>query len=176
MVSHLTLVKPAAESLDPRISIARLAIANVCDPEIPVLTLDDLGVIRAVEIASDDEVEISITPTYSGCPAMAAMALDLQTALVEAGLPKARIKTVLSPVWTTDWMTASGKEKLFAYGIAPPAAKASRRALFGDDDALKCPVCGSLQTVKLSEFGSTSCKSLWRCEACLEPFDAFKCI
>jgi ring-1,2-phenylacetyl-CoA epoxidase subunit PaaD len=155
---------------------ARAAIATVTDPEIPVLTLDDLGVIRRVELAADDAIEVDITPTYSGCPAMAAMALDLQAALAGAGFTNARIRTVLAPAWTTDWMSAEGRRKLADYGIAPPAAKASRRALFGDDDALACPRCSSLSTAKISEFGSTACKSLWRCESCLEPFDAFKCI
>jgi ring-1,2-phenylacetyl-CoA epoxidase subunit PaaD len=129
-----------------------------------------------VALGTDGEIEVDITPTYSGCPAMAAMALDLQTALAGAGHPRARIRTVLSPAWTTDWMTGEGRRKLAAYGIAPPAAKASRRALFGEDDALACPRCGSRSTAKISEFGSTACKSLWRCESCLEPFDAFKCI
>jgi ring-1,2-phenylacetyl-CoA epoxidase subunit PaaD len=156
--------------------LARAAIATVCDPEIPVLTLDDLGVIRRVALADDGVIEVDITPTYSGCPAMAVMALDLQTALAKAGFANARIRTVLSPAWTTDWMSAGGRAKLAEYGIAPPAAKASRRALFGDDDALACPRCQSARTVKISEFGSTACKSLWRCESCLEPFDAFKCI
>jgi ring-1,2-phenylacetyl-CoA epoxidase subunit PaaD len=155
---------------------ARAAIATVCDPEIPVLTLDDLGVIRRIALADDGVIEVDITPTYSGCPAMAVMALDLQTALAEAGLANARIRTVLSPAWTTDWMSPEGRAKLAEYGIAPPAAKASRRALFGDDDPLACPRCRSVNTVKISEFGSTACKALWRCESCLEPFDAFKCI
>jgi ring-1,2-phenylacetyl-CoA epoxidase subunit PaaD len=157
-------------------ALARAAIASVCDPEIPVLTLDDLGVIRSVAIAEDGAVEVAITPTYSGCPAMAVMALDLQAALAAAGFPEARIRTVLSPAWTTDWMSAEGRAKLAAYGIAPPAARASRRALFGEDEPLACPRCASLRTTKISEFGSTACKALWRCEACLEPFDAFKCI
>jgi ring-1,2-phenylacetyl-CoA epoxidase subunit PaaD len=170
----LRLVEPAREHGD--LERVRAAIAEVCDPEIPVLTLDDLGVIRRVEIAADGEVEIDITPTYSGCPAMAVMALDLQAALAGAGYTKARIRTVLSPAWTTDWMSADGRRKLAEYGIAPPADKASRRALFGDDDALACPRCKSMQTAKISEFGSTACKSLWRCESCLEPFDAFKCL
>lgn len=168
----MTLSMPDAA----RLARARAAAATVCDPEIPVLTLDDLGVIRRVAIAGDGEIEADITPTYSGCPAMAVMALDLQTALAAAGFPKARIRTVLSPAWTTDWMTAQGRAKLLAYGIAPPASRASRRVLFGDDDALACPRCGSDMTVKISEFGSTACKSLWRCKSCLEPFDAFKCI
>jgi ring-1,2-phenylacetyl-CoA epoxidase subunit PaaD len=158
------------------ISRALAAIATVTDPEIPVLTLDDLGVIRCVAVAEDGVVEVDITPTYSGCPAMAAMALDLHAALAGAGFPDARIRTVLSPAWTTDWMTAEGRRKLGEYSIAPPAAKASRRALFGDDDALACPRCASRRTTKISEFGSTACKALWRCESCLEPFDAFKCI
>jgi ring-1,2-phenylacetyl-CoA epoxidase subunit PaaD len=163
-------------SSKPDISAVQAAIADVCDPEIPVLTLFDLGVIRAIEFAHDDAVEITITPTYSGCPAMNVMAIDLQTALLKAGFDNARIKTSLSSAWTTDWMSNEGRKKLLDYGIAPPAAKASRRALFGDNDALACPLCASTRTVKMSEFGSTACKSLWRCESCLEPFDAFKCI
>lgn len=152
------------------------AIAEVCDPEIPVLTLDDLGVIRRAELAQDGFAEIDITPTYSGCPALSVMLIDLETALARAGFDRVRIKTVLSPAWTTDWMSATGREKLLRYGIAPPATKASRRALFGEEDALSCPQCRSHKTVKTSEFGSTACKSLWRCEECLEPFDAFKCL
>jgi ring-1,2-phenylacetyl-CoA epoxidase subunit PaaD len=158
------------------LAIARAAIAEVCDPEIPVLTLDDLGVIRDLRIASDGELEVDITPTYSGCPAMKAMELDVATALARAGYPGARVFTVLAPAWTTDWMSAEGRAKLAAYGIAPPAAAASRRALFGDPDKPACPRCGARETSIISEFGSTACKALWRCEACREPFDAFKCI
>jgi ring-1,2-phenylacetyl-CoA epoxidase subunit PaaD len=159
-----------------RLEAARAAVDTVCDPEIPVLTLNDLGVIRSIELSKDGSIDLAITPTYSGCPAMAVMALDLQTVLIKAGFPVARIRTVLSPAWTTDWMTPDGRKKLRAYGIAPPARRASRRALFGEEDALSCPRCSSLKTSKLSEFGSTQCKALWRCEDCLEPFDAFKCI
>jgi ring-1,2-phenylacetyl-CoA epoxidase subunit PaaD len=155
---------------------ARAAIGAVTDPEIPVLTLDDLGVVRAVTREPDGTIAVTITPTYSGCPAMQVMALDLQTALAAAGFENARIITTLSPAWTTDWMSPAGREKLRAYGIAPPAAKATRRALFGEEASLACPRCGATQTRKISEFGSTACKALWRCEACLEPFDAFKCI
>jgi ring-1,2-phenylacetyl-CoA epoxidase subunit PaaD len=155
---------------------ARAAIGAVTDPEIPVLTLDDLGVVRDVRVGPDGRITVSITPTYSGCPAMAAMALDLQTALAEAGFPDARITQVLTPAWTTDWMSEKGRAKLRAYGIAPPAAKASRRALFGEGDAPACPRCGSRETARISEFGSTACKALWRCTACGEPFDYFKCI
>jgi ring-1,2-phenylacetyl-CoA epoxidase subunit PaaD len=162
--------------IDPRIARAFEAVRAITDPEIPVLTLDDLGVLRGIEVAEDGEIEVAITPTYSGCPAMTAMAFDIEVALVKAGFPGARIKTQLAPAWTTDWMSDEGREKLRAYGIAPPAGKASRRALFGEETAVACPRCGSSHTVKVSEFGSTACKSHWRCEACLEPFDAFKCI
>lgn len=155
---------------------AREAIATVHDPEIPVLSLDDLGVIRRVALSTEGVIEVDITPTYSGCPAMRAMELDLMTALEMAGFSKPSIKTVLSPAWSTDLMTATGRQKLAEYGIAPPPARAARRALFGDDEAVACPQCKSTNTKKLSEFGSTACKSLWRCNACLEPFDAFKCI
>ena len=151
------------------------AAAQVCDPEIPVLTIADLGVLRSVEIVEDGAVEVAITPTYSGCPAMDVIGVDVELALLKAGLDKVRIRHVLSPAWTTDWMSEAGRAKLLAYGIAPPAATSSRRALFGED-GVACPRCGSELTQKISEFGSTACKSLWRCLACREPFDHFKCI
>lgn len=149
------------------------AAAQVVDPEIPVLTILDLGVLRDVSVR-DDIVEITITPTYSGCPAMNMIALEIELALARAGIPAAKITTVLSPAWTTDWMSAEGRAKLKEYGIAPPRSGAGRRALFGVDE-VECPLCGSLQTEVLAEFGSTSCKALWRCTACREPFDYFKC-
>ena len=147
----------------------------VADPEIPVLSIADLGVLRDARVTDAGTVEVDITPTYSGCPAMNMIALNVETALAEAGIA-ARVKLVLSPAWTTDWMTEQGRERLRAYGIAPPAPKASRRALFGMDEEIACPRCGSTATEKLSEFGSTACKSLWRCTACREPFDHFKCL
>ncbi len=150
------------------------AASAVVDPEVPVLTIADLGVLRDVQIV-DGFIEATITPTYSGCPAMNLIALNVEAALEEAGFVMPRIKTVLSPAWTTDWMTEEGKAKLRAYGIAPPAGKASRRALFGEDE-VTCPHCGSGNTQRISEFGSTACKALWRCKACAEPFDYFKCI
>ncbi len=150
------------------------AASAVVDPEVPVLTIADLGVLRDVQIV-DGFIEAIITPTYSGCPAMNLIALNVEAALEEAGFVMPRIKTVLSPAWTTDWMTEEGKAKLRAYGIAPPAGKASRRALFGEDE-VTCPHCGSGNTQRISEFGSTACKALWRCKACAEPFDYFKCI
>ncbi|MBV9538605.1 MAG: phenylacetate-CoA oxygenase subunit PaaJ [Acidisphaera sp.] len=150
------------------------AAAAVVDPEIPVLTIEDLGVLRGVEV-SDAGVTVAITPTYSGCPAMHAIALDVETALARAGIPHARVKQVLSPAWTTDWLTPEGHRKLAACGIAPPPPTSGRRALFGDADPVACPRCCSRDTERISEFGSTSCKALWRCRACREPFDAFKC-
>lgn len=151
--------------------------AGVCDPEIPVLTLADLGVLRDVR-ERDGTIEVVITPTYSGCPAMNMIALEIETALDRAGVKPARVVTVLSPAWTTDWMSAEGRQKLTGYGIAPPAiggsAAAGRRALFGAD-VVACPRCGSIRTSRIAEFGSTSCKALWRCDDCREPFDYFKC-
>jgi ring-1,2-phenylacetyl-CoA epoxidase subunit PaaD len=149
------------------------AAAQVVDPEIPVLTIADLGVLRDVAV-HDDTVEVTITPTYSGCPAMNMIALEIELALDRAGIRNPKITTVLSPAWTTDWMSTEGRAKLKDYGIAPPRAGSGRRALFGTDE-IECPRCGSKDTELLSEFGSTSCKALWRCKACREPFDYFKC-
>jgi ring-1,2-phenylacetyl-CoA epoxidase subunit PaaD len=149
------------------------AAASVVDPEIPVLTIADLGVLRDV-VLDGDHVEVAITPTYSGCPAMNMIALEVELALERAGFSRPNVRTVLSPAWTTDSMSEEGRRKLRAYGIAPPQASSSRRALFGEQ-SVDCPQCGSNKTELLSEFGSTSCKALWRCRACREPFDYFKC-
>jgi ring-1,2-phenylacetyl-CoA epoxidase subunit PaaD len=163
------------DSRDALVARAREAVEQVCDPEIPVLTIADLGVLRSIDLATDGTVEVAITPTYSGCPAMDVIGFEVKAALMKAGINKARVRQVLSPAWTTDWMSEAGKAKLRAYGIAPPAARASRRALFGEE-TVTCPHCGSEETEKVSEFGSTACKALWRCKACREPFDSFKCI
>ncbi len=149
------------------------AAASVADPEIPVLSIADLGVLRDVTM-DEDGVEVTITPTYSGCPAMNMIQIEIETALAEAGFNHMRVKTVLSPAWTTDWMTEEGRRKLRAYGIVPPVGPAGRRALFGET-IIACPLCTSTNTECISEFGSTSCKALWRCKACREPFDYFKC-
>ncbi|BAM91068.1 phenylacetic acid degradation protein PaaD [Bradyrhizobium oligotrophicum S58] len=149
------------------------AAAAVADPEIPVLTIDDLGVLREVEVVGD-RVEVAITPTYSGCPAMNMIALEIELALERAGFAGSRVRTVLSPAWTTDWMSEEGRRKLREYGIAPPQPAGGRRALFGVAE-VACPQCGSVDTEQLAEFGSTACKSLWRCRSCREPFDYFKC-
>jgi len=147
--------------------------AGVVDPEIPVLTIADLGVLRDVAIKHGC-VEVAITPTYSGCPAMNMIKLEIELALERGGFRNSKVRTVLSPAWTTDWMSEDGRRKLREYGIAPPQAASSRRALFGVEQ-VKCPQCGSGDTEVLSEFGSTSCKALWRCKSCREPFDYFKC-
>jgi ring-1,2-phenylacetyl-CoA epoxidase subunit PaaD len=149
------------------------AAASVVDPEIPVLTIADLGVLREVAV-NDGHVEIAITPTYSGCPAMNMIALEIELALEREGFGRPKIRTVLSPAWTTDWMSDDGRRKLREYGIAPPQGGSGRRALFGEQQ-MACPQCGSDNTELLSEFGSTSCKALWRCKSCREPFDYFKC-
>jgi ring-1,2-phenylacetyl-CoA epoxidase subunit PaaD len=148
-------------------------VSAVTDPEVPVLTIADLGVLRHVQVNSG-KIEIAITPTYSGCPAMNMIATEIRLALLRAGFDEARITTVLSPAWTTDWMSEEGRRKLKEYGIAPPEKTQGRGALFGVTQ-IACPRCGSTDTAKLSEFGSTACKALWRCNSCREPFDYFKC-
>jgi len=149
------------------------AAASVTDPEIPVLTIEDLGVLR--EIVLDERgVEVRITPTYSGCPAMGVIALEVELALARAGIAPVRVTTVLAPAWTTDWLSEAGRAKLHAYGIAPPPGLATRRALFTSEPAT-CPRCASTDTALLAEFGSTACKSLYQCRGCREPFDQFKC-
>jgi ring-1,2-phenylacetyl-CoA epoxidase subunit PaaD len=154
---------------------AYAAAAAVCDPEVPVLTIADLGVLRDVRI-ENGVVEVVITPTYSGCPAMDMIAAHVDLALEKAGFPARKVTLSLAPAWTTDWMSDEGKAKLRAYGIAPPQGKAGGRgALFGVEQ-ITCPHCGSAETIRISEFGSTACKALWRCDACREPFDYFKCI
>lgn len=150
-------------------------LANVPDPEVPVLSVIDLGIIRdAAE--TEHGVEVTITPTYTGCPAMDAIATNIRMELLAAGYRNIDIKTVLSPAWTTDWMSEEGKQKLKAYGIAPPLPKqqACKQELFADE-VIQCPHCNSYHTRKISEFGSTACKALYQCEDCQEPFDYFKC-
>ena len=149
------------------------AAAQVVDPEIPVLTIADLGVLRDVAV-NGGRVEVAITPTYSGCPAMNMIALEIELALEREGFARPTVRTVLSPAWTTDWMSEDGRRKLREYGIAPPVNGSGRRALFGEQE-VACPQFGSANTELLSEFGSTSCKALWRCRSCREPFDYFKC-
>jgi ring-1,2-phenylacetyl-CoA epoxidase subunit PaaD len=163
--------------------IAWSALARVADPEIPALSIVDLGIVRAVEQDADDpaNVTVRVTPTYSGCPATDVIVEDIRRALADAGVHDARIEIVLAPAWTTDWMSDEGRRKLAAYGIAPPAAAASSRIdvtgmspLRRASAAIECPHCGSRATRLVSQFGSTACKALMRCDDCLEPFDYFK--
>jgi ring-1,2-phenylacetyl-CoA epoxidase subunit PaaD len=153
---------------------AHAIAAAVVDPEIPVLTLEDLGVLRGVE-RREGRIVVKLTPTYTGCPATLAIQLAVEAALLEAGLPDAKVETVLSPPWSTDDLTEEGRRKLKDFGIAPPARGARARTPFAQD-TVACPKCGSTATARISEFGSTACKALWRCEACAEPFDYFKCL
>ena len=149
------------------------AAASVLDPEVPVLTIEDLGVLRSVDVAEGGAVLVRITPTYSGCPAMDTIRADVGRALAGAGFEQVKVDLVLAPAWTTDWMSEAGKQKLADYGIAPPQPPA-RDGVVGLTLSLRCPQCGSPDTRELSRFGSTACKSLWVCNACREPFDHFK--
>ena len=146
----------------------------VPDPEVPVLSVVELGIIRRVRFDGDTLV-VDVTPTYSGCPAIEAINVNILAALQEAGFAKARVNSVLAPAWTTDDISDGGREKLLAYGIAPPNGSASKAALLGDDRPRACPQCGSEDTALLSQFGSTACKALYQCQDCREPFDYFKC-
>jgi ring-1,2-phenylacetyl-CoA epoxidase subunit PaaD len=151
---------------------ARQAAAAVLDPEVPVLTIDDLGVLRDVSVDADGHVDVAITPTYSGCPAMDAIRADVMKALGDAGFHDVTVRLVMSPAWTTDWMSDEGKRKLLDYGIAPPQATSLGKVMLRL--SVRCPQCGSGATNELSRFGSTACKSLWVCDDCKEPFDHFK--
>src|SRR5450631_1234284 len=146
---------------------------DVYDPEIPVLSIVDLGIIRDIELNNDD-VEVFITPTYSGCPAMDVISMNIRLALLENEFKKIKITQQLSPAWTTDWMTENGKEKLKAYGIAPPVGKSFDKKYL-EELKIECPLCHSINTKLISQFGSTACKALYQCNDCLEPFDYFKC-
>ncbi len=169
--------------MDPKEQIADASAAKIWslledinDPEVPVLSVIDLGIVREVNM-QEEGPEIVITPTYSGCPAMDAIRMSIKMTLLQQGYPNARIRTVLSPAWTTDWMSEKGKEKLKTFGIAPPTPlqQVCHTNLFHDGEAIQCPRCNSYHTVRISEFGSTACKALYKCEDCREPFDYFKC-
>lgn len=158
------------------------ALAGLTDPEIPVVSLSELGILRGVRTGDDGTLEVVITPTYSGCPAMGQIEDDVRAALATAGIA-ARVVTQLAPAWTTDWMSEAAREKLRAYGIAPPqcgseAAGRSARLTFSRQalrrEAVPCPQCASTHTTETSPFGSTACKAMYRCLDCLEPFDYFK--
>jgi len=157
-------------------------LALQTDPEIPALTITDLGIVRDIIIhtetsAGKKQVEVVITPTYSGCPAMDVISMNIRLALLAEGYKSVKITQVLSPAWTTEWMSESGKQKLKEYGIAPPNPKQQvcNNELFKQDEAVQCPHCDSYDTHRISEFGSTACKALYQCRDCHEPFDYFKC-
>ena len=152
----------------------RGVLAQVTDPEIPVITIEDLGILRDVQV-DGERVVVTITPTYSGCPAMQEIEADVRAALAQRGHADVEVRTVLSPAWTTDWMTETGRDRLREYGIAPPERRPAGPVLVAlGAPRLTCPQCGSADTEELSRFGSTSCKSMWRCRSCREPFDHFR--
>jgi ring-1,2-phenylacetyl-CoA epoxidase subunit PaaD len=158
-------------------SRARDVAGQVCDPELPMLTLADLGVLRDVEVGADGTVVVSLTPTYSGCPAVAEIRSDVVRRLRAAGFTRVEVRTVLDPPWTTDWITDEGRRKLTAHGIAPPAPARSGPVplvLSATRRAVPCPRCGQADTEETSRFSATACKALWRCRACLEPFEYVK--
>jgi ring-1,2-phenylacetyl-CoA epoxidase subunit PaaD len=153
----------------------RQILETVTDPEVPVLTIYDLGIVRGINIEADN-IEVIITPTYSGCPAMDMIAANIRLALAGHGYKNVRVTSILSPAWTTDWMSEEGKSKLKEFGIAPPHPKqqACNDKLFSDE-VIQCPHCNSWHTHCISKFGSTACKALYQCDDCKEPFDYFKC-
>jgi ring-1,2-phenylacetyl-CoA epoxidase subunit PaaD len=165
MTEQLTYIEPKLYEI----------LESVSDPEIPVLSIMEMGVVRSAKIVNRI-VEVQITPTYSGCPAMDVIGDDIKAALKQKGY-EAKIELILSPAWTTDWITPKGRVALEKYGIASPlSAEADKEALLGNKKVVKCPQCGSFNTKLISQFGSTACKAFFQCEDCLEPFDYFKCL
>ena len=153
-------------------------LSDVTDPEVPALTILDLGIVRNVEVTGSDDnqqVKVFITPTYSGCPAMDVIAIGIRMALAGHGIRHIAVEPQLSPAWTTDWMTEEGKRKLKEYGIAPPNRKAFQALGLFEEEKVSCPRCGSEDTEMVSQFGPTSCKALYKCLSCKEPFEHFKC-
>lgn len=171
----MTASSPSHAAPGDALRRARAALEGVTDPELPFLTIADMGILRDVRQRDDGVVEVDITPTYSGCPATDVIRLDVELALAKAGVDRAEVRSVLSPAWTTDWLSAEARRKLAENGIAPPVAASGKRALFASVD-VSCPKCGSAATERVSEFGSTACKAQYRCRRCLEPFEYFKCI
>jgi len=168
--------KVQMKTMTPDIQKTWSYLEEIKDPEIPVLSIVDLGIVR--EVAIDDEaVTVTITPTYTGCPAMDMIAASIKMELMARGFADVLVKFVISPAWTTDWMTEKGKQQLKEYGIAPPNPRQQvcNDKLFAPDEAVQCPHCESWHTHRISEFGSTACKALYQCDDCKEPFDYFKC-
>ena len=150
-------------------------LERIPDPEIPVITITDLGIVRWVRTAGA-AVTVGLSPTYTGCPATEVIAAQVVATLRDAGIERVTTETVLSPPWTTDWISAAGRRKLKAYGIVPPAAGTSKHALLHGERPIACPRCDSTETTRVSQFGSTPCKASYKCAECLEPFEYFKCI
>lgn len=161
---------------DISIEKVRAMLEEVTDPEVPVLTINDLGIVRDITL-DGDKVEVTITPTYSGCPALDMIAANIRMTLLSYGFAAVEVRNVISPAWTTDWMSEKGKQKLKEFGIAPPNAKPQfcHTNYFTENEAVQCPHCDSWNTRRISEFGSTACKALYQCNDCQEPFDYFKC-
>jgi ring-1,2-phenylacetyl-CoA epoxidase subunit PaaD len=151
-------------------------LKEIKDPEIPVLSIVDLGIVREIKL-NEDEAQVVITPTYTGCPAMDTISTTIKIEMASLGFKKIKVTHALSPAWTTDWMSEDGKRKLKEYGIAPPNPKQQvcNNKLFAVEEAVQCPHCNSWHTHRISEFGSTACKALYQCDDCKEPFDYFKC-
>ena len=167
----------APENADGRVSLAWAALASVEDPEIPAVSIVDLGLIRSVKVRAAGTLDVGLSPTYVGCPATEVIRRSVQESLSSAGVGNFSVTTVLSPAWTSDWITAEGRRKLAAYGIVPPEqSSSSMREVLRGNRPIACPRCHSTDTECISEFGSTPCKALHRCRACLEPFEYFKCI
>jgi len=174
----VTTTRSHTERFDPPTARADVveAVRAVPDPELPVVSIADLGILRDITL-EDDTVVVTITPTYSGCPAMEAIRTDIERACRAAGHDDVEVRTVLSPAWTTDWITEAGRAALEEYGVAPPARVApTGSTAVALTLSVRCPQCGSFDTRELSRFGSTACKSLWSCNACREPFDHFKAL
>ncbi|MCY4302880.1 MAG: phenylacetate-CoA oxygenase subunit PaaJ [Aestuariivita sp.] len=159
-------IEKETEQTRPALDTVWTWLESLNDPEIPVISIIDLGIIRNVAW-SGDTLEVDVTPTYSGCPATSFIAQDIEALLRKRGIIDLRIRKILSPPWTTEWLSAKGRVQLEKYGISPPQSSGRPRC---------CPLCGSTDVIKVSEFGSTPCKAQWRCRTCLEPFDYFKCI
>ncbi|TYZ53424.1 phenylacetate-CoA oxygenase subunit PaaJ [Ralstonia solanacearum] len=181
VAAHVLPAQAGTQADAARLARARAGLDAVADPEIPVVSIAELGILRDVRIDETDTLAVTITPTYSGCPAMEQIADDVTRALQAAGVGAFCVRTALSPAWTTDWITPEGRRKLHHFGIAPPAhvvaagaARPIRLVRPAEADRVACPQCGSLDTVLVSAFGSTACKALYRCRACREPFDYFK--
>jgi ring-1,2-phenylacetyl-CoA epoxidase subunit PaaD len=175
-VAALDTARTTSPTASPTVAEVALVAGAVADPELPNLTIADLGILRAVRVDADGHVEVDLTPTYSGCPAVEMIEHDVRAALVEAGWADVTVRRVLAPAWTTDWVTADGRAKLAEIGIAPPgpACHVASAGVGQPVAFVRCPRCGSRDTELLSRFSSTACKALRRCGSCLEPFDHFK--